>query len=127
MGRVVHFEIASENPELASAFYNNVFSWNVKQWADKDYWFLYTGDEEHPGINGAIEMKKPYKQGVINTIEVDNIDNTIALIQENGGKILTEKTEIPSVGTFCYFQDPEANVFVAMQAYKRWDIGMIHI
>lgn len=48
---------------------------------------------------------------------VASIDDTIAKITENGGRILVPKLEIPKVGVMVYFQDTEGNIFGAMQAY----------
>lgn len=55
MTRVIHFEIASDNPERAAKFYKEVFDWKIEKWEGPvDYWLVTTGKENEPGINGAI-------------------------------------------------------------------------
>ena len=49
------------------------------------------------------------------TIGVSNIDPVIRAITANGGKIVMERFQIPTVGTGVYFTDPEGNVACAMQ------------
>jgi len=49
------------------------------------------------------------------TIAVDDIDATIRAIEENGGRIGMARFTIPTVGTGCYFHDPEGNWAGAMQ------------
>ena len=35
MARVVHFELAADDPARAVAFYANVFGWQINQWGDQ--------------------------------------------------------------------------------------------
>jgi len=44
------------------------------------------------------------------TIDVANLDEIIRAIESNGGKLVTSKFHIPTVGTVAYFQDTEGNV-----------------
>jgi len=49
------------------------------------------------------------------TLGVDSIDEAIAAIEANGGKIVMPKFYIPTVGTLIYFEDTEGNIVGAMQ------------
>jgi predicted enzyme related to lactoylglutathione lyase len=47
MNRVIHFELAADNPERAIAFYGKTFGWKmVKGDGPADYWLIMTGPEE---------------------------------------------------------------------------------
>lgn len=116
MNRIVHFEIPSDNPEVASEFYNKAFGWNMKQWGEEAYWMATTGPDEKPGINGAIMKKRDPAQPVVNTIEVDSIDKSIFKIESYGGLIVVPKMAIPGVGWLAYFKDPDQNIFGVMQS-----------
>ncbi|HEY3420275.1 MAG TPA: VOC family protein [Methanomassiliicoccales archaeon] len=118
MPKVMHFEIAADDPKRAMAFYERVFGWKYEKYGDNsmEYWLVTAGEKSEPGINGAIQAKTQLPQSVISTIMVASIDDTIAKINTNGGKILVPKMEIPKVGTLVYFQDTEGNIFGAMQA-----------
>lgn len=115
MAKVIHFEIPAEDPERAAKFYEDVFGWEVHKWEGPfDYWLVTTGPEEEPGIHGAI-MTKEMGDTVRDTIQVDSLEEAMAKIEEKGGKMLTEKGDIPGVGSMAAFQDPEGNMMVIME------------
>ncbi len=49
------------------------------------------------------------------TISVDSVDETTAQIEANGGRIVTPKTQIPTVGWVVQFEDPEGNLACIMR------------
>ncbi len=60
MGRLVHFEIHVDDMERAKNFYGEVFGWRFEDWSEyagMPYFGAVTGDENEPGINGAL-MKR---------------------------------------------------------------------
>lgn len=110
MPRVVHFEIPADDPERAAKFYKEVFGWKIDKWEGPfDYWLVTTGEDDEPGINGAI-MAKEMGELVRNTIGVDSFDEYAKKIEAEGGKLLTEKMEIPGIGVMALFQDTEGNI-----------------
>lgn len=121
MGRIVHFEIHADDPQRAVDFYTQVFGWSVSRMGDMDYWLLATGDEA-PGIDGAIlprqgprpEVGAPVV-GAVNTVQVDDLDATLAAALERGAVMALDKMPIPGVGTVAYLLDPEANVVGVLQ------------
>jgi hypothetical protein len=110
MARVMHFEIPADDPNRAVKFYEKVFGWKIDKWEGGDYWIVTTGEDEEPGINGAIMPKQEGSMVVRNTITVDSFDEYIEKIKSEGGKMLTEKTDIPGIGEFVTFQDTEGNI-----------------
>ncbi|HPT75026.1 MAG TPA: VOC family protein, partial [Methanomassiliicoccaceae archaeon] len=61
MPRVIHFEIPAEDPERAVEFYKKVFGWKIDKWEGPiDYWLVMTGENDEPGINGAIHDNKNF-------------------------------------------------------------------
>ena len=115
MPRVVHFEIPADDPERAVEFYKKVFGWKIDKWEGPfDYWLVTTGEDDEPGINGAI-MSKEMGEMVKNTIGVDSFDEYAEKIEKAGGKMLMEKQTIPGIGTMAAFQDTEGNVSVIME------------
>lgn len=75
-----------------------------------------TGDQAKPGINGAITPREGSLGPTINTIDVPSFDEALEKIIASGGKALTDKMEIPGVGTMCYCEDVEGNKFGIMEA-----------
>ena len=116
MARVVHFELAADDPERATEFYKNVFDWQIQKWeGPQDYWLVTTGAKDTPGIDGAIMRRDPGMPAVVNTIDVESLDDMIATVTANGGTVVAAKMTIPHVGYFAYCKDTEGNTFGMMQ------------
>jgi hypothetical protein len=117
MPRVIHFEIGADDPERAVKFYETVFDWKIEKWAGpSDYWLISTGPESAPGIDGGLGKRDKDHQGTENTIGVDSVDETVAKIEANGGKVVIEKHAVPGVGWLAYCEDSEGNRFGLMQS-----------
>ena len=122
MARVVHFEIHADNPERAVKFYRDIFDWKINKWeGPADYWLITTGEDNVPGINGAIVQR----QGPINgdsviayvcTVDVPSVDAAIAAITSHGGTIALPKMAVPQVGWLAYAKDTEGNIFGVLQS-----------
>jgi len=117
MSKVIHFEIAAEKPERAMQFYESVFGWTFNHYEGQPYWLVKAGKDGEPGINGAIQPRRQQSQPVVNTINVESIDQTVKKIEKNGGVIIVPRTEVPGIGLMVYFKDTEGNVFCAMQPF----------
>jgi predicted enzyme related to lactoylglutathione lyase len=117
MPRVVHFEIPADDPQRATAFYGDVFGWQLQKWEGPiEYWLVTTGEDGAPGINGALMRRSPQFPGVVNTVDVPDVDEYVARIERAGGRIASPKAAIPGVGWLAYALDPEGNPFGIMQA-----------
>ena len=122
MGRLVHFELHADDPERAVAFYTSVFGWTVNRMGDMEYWLLTTGPDDEPGINGAILPRQGGRPdvgapivGMVNTVQVDDLDATLAKALELGAQMALDKMAIPGVGTVAYLIDTENNVVGVLQ------------
>lgn len=117
MPRVVHFEVPLSDPEKMAEFYRSVFAWDITKWdGPRDYWLATTGPEEEPGINGAFARKRDMiADGVILTVQVDSVEDTVRSITDAGGSRVTPRIAIPGIGYFSYCRDPEGNVIGIME------------
>ncbi|RDW15524.1 VOC family protein [Oceanobacillus chungangensis] len=105
MGRVIGFELNSQEPEKAEEFYSNVFGWEIAE-AQWDYWPVTTGDSVKPGINGGIgKGPNDYPHGIRIQIEVDSIDEAVAKAKDNGAMVVREKMEFAAF-YLAYLVDP---------------------
>ena len=118
MNRVIHFEIAADDPEQVAKFYHKVFGWKFEKWEGPfDYWLVTTGDDTEPGINGGLNRKmgtSPVR--TVNTIAVESVDAIIKKIVTNGGKVIREKTAIPGIGYLAYCEDSDGILFGIMES-----------
>ena len=122
MGRLVHFENLVEDPEDAVKFYKSVFGWEIATWGggEQSYWLITTGPDTVPGINGAI-MGNQFPQKVINTIDVDALDEMIEKVNAAGGKLVHGPSEVPGVGMHAYCEDSQGVMFGMMQSFEDMD------
>jgi hypothetical protein len=116
MPRIVHFEIPADDTGRAVDFYQKVFDWKIEKWdGPVDYWLVTTGEEDEPGINGAITERA--NLGVtVNTIDIPSLDESIAKVEAAGGKVVLSKVSVPGVGYMAYCSDSEGNVFGMMES-----------
>ncbi|MGJ5817110.1 VOC family protein [Paludibaculum fermentans] len=117
MARPVHFEIPADNTERAIAFYETLFGWKFSLWpGPMPYWLITTGPAEERGIDGGMIQRAHPGQGVVNTVDVKDIDASVATALANGAEMAVPKMAIPGVGWLVYCKDPEGNMFGMMQA-----------
>jgi predicted enzyme related to lactoylglutathione lyase len=119
MDKVVHFEIPVDDLERAKGFYSSVFGWQLQTMPDMDdYTIAMTTDVDQqtqsptqPGaINGALMKRSADAPAPVLTVQVDSVDTALKQIEAEGGSMLRPRTEIPGMGAFGYFRDPEGNV-----------------
>lgn len=112
MNRVVHFELAAENPERAAEFYRQAFGWEIKKWdGPQEYWLATTGAAGEIGIDGGILPRRPGAPPTIATIGVESVDAALQQVLRCGGKLALPKMAIPGVGYQAHCLDTEGVVF----------------
>jgi len=110
MGRpVVHWELMSRDPAKVSAFYEKIFGWKiqVQKLPDVEYRFVDTGGG---GINGGIlepPRERAWPGNMTLYIDVDDLAAYRDRVVKAGGKVHVEAQEVPGMGTFSLFTDPE--------------------
>ena len=119
MNPVVHFELPYENVERISKFYETVFGWKFTNLVEESGNYVLattTETDAKPGmpagaINGGFYPIKPDwpEQYPSIVIGVGNIQEAIALIKQNAGKVLGEPMNIPNFGIYVSFLDTEGN------------------
>jgi predicted enzyme related to lactoylglutathione lyase len=122
MGRVVHFDIHAADPERSREFYEQVFGWTFQQWGEQPYWVIFTGDDEHPGINGGLTTRRgdPPQPGApvnafVATVQVEDLDGALEAVPKAGGEIRVPRTPLPHVGWQAFVADPDGNLLGLMQ------------
>ena len=118
MRKVVHFEIPADDIERAKQFYSWVFGWELADMPELGYTVVRTTpvDEQtqlpsEPGaINGGMFRRSADAPSMpVLTIDVNSVDDALKEIEAAGGRVLRPRTEIPGMGAFAYFTDPEGN------------------
>jgi predicted enzyme related to lactoylglutathione lyase len=115
-----HFAVHADDVERARKFYETVMGWQFTAWGPPGFYLIKTGNGDEPGVGGALQGRREVVAGKPMfgfecTIGVASIDETVAAVEANGGKIVMPKFHIPTVGILIFFEDTEGNVVGAMQ------------
>ena len=115
-GRVVHFEVPFDDADRALRFYREIFGWQIQTMPEMGYNMVSTGPmgdqgPSEPGyIGGGMLQRQGPVTGSVITVEVDDIDATLAAVKEHGGNEVAGKMPVGDMGYAAYFEDSEGNV-----------------
>jgi predicted enzyme related to lactoylglutathione lyase len=129
MESVVHFEMPYENRNRMAKFYQTAFGWQTQMMGEEmgNYVLATTTESTDAGpikpgaINGGFYGKTPdmpmqYPSVVI---AVDDVKRSMSKVAAAGGQVLGEPMEIPGVGQYVSFVDPEGNRVSMLQPIPR--------
>jgi len=108
---VIHWELMSREPEKISAFYARTFGWKIDHRPELNYRIVETGAKD--GINGGIvkpDKPGPWPGNMLFYVLVDDLAEYRKKVVDAGGKIHVEEQEVPGMGSFCLFTDPEGRM-----------------
>ena len=114
--RVVHFEIPYDDQDRAHAFYADAFGWTLTSMPEMKYVLATTGPSDQgppsePGfINGGLLERGSPVQGPVITLDVEDIDDSLAKVEELGGATVAAKQPVGDIGFSAYFTDSEGNL-----------------
>ncbi len=125
---VVHFEMPYKNAKRVAKFYSTAFGWGMMDAGAKmgNYVVATTTETDKnmmvktPGnINGGFfprDPKQPGRNAPSVVIAVSGITKAIKDVKAAGGKIVGKPMDIPGVGRWVVFVDPEGNRVSLLQA-----------
>jgi predicted enzyme related to lactoylglutathione lyase len=118
--RLTHFAIHVDDIERAKRFYDGVFDWGFSSYGPSDFLQIKADQTENGELIGALQSRSysPVPEKLIGmecTIGVENIDDIVERVKNNGGQVLMPKTAIPYVGWIAKFLDSEGNLVCAME------------
>ena len=106
MATVEHFEIPADDVPRAKAFYGSIFGWSMTDW-DADNTMI----DKPPagGIGGDIHKRNVVPHPTV-VISVGNIEETLVLVEAQGGKRVGEIERLTDTDRYAYFSDTEGNI-----------------
>ena len=115
--RFRHFAINADDIPRAKSFYEQAFGLEFTPWGPPNFYQITNAGD---GVQGALHERRELVDGKrANTFEatlgVDDLTETIAAIEANGGKIVLQPFKIEGVGELIYFEDTEGNICGSMQ------------
>ena len=129
MDSVVHFEMPYDDAGRVAAFYRSAFGWNTEALgADMGHYVLATttatdakGPTTPGAINGGFFQRSADMPAQVPSVVISVADIRAAMdkVTSAGGNVLGEPMEIPGVGKYVSFMDPEGNRVSMLQPLPR--------
>lgn len=114
--RLRHFAINADDVDRARGFYGKVSGWGFTPWGPPGFYHVDGAGEGLSGsLQGRHEVNGEKMPGMELSFAVDDIAQTVAAVEGNGGTILMQPFHIEGVGHLIFFRDTEGNVAGAMQ------------
>jgi predicted enzyme related to lactoylglutathione lyase len=105
---IQHIEWTTRQPERLRAFFARLFDWKFRE-AMPGYTMI-------EGIGGIFDAPDPQMPlGVTPYVNVADLAGTEKRITEAGGRIHKSKQEVPGMGWFTIFSDPDGNMLALWQ------------
>lgn len=105
---IVHIEIPVKDIDTGGGFYGELFGWQTTPMPEMGYMTFAPGDGPGGGftkIDG--QMARPGE--VLIYVGTDDIDATLEQAESLGATTVQPRMEIPCIGWFGIFQDPNGN------------------
>lgn len=109
---IVHIEIPTADRHASAKFYGELFGWDMQDEPSMEYMMFQSGsvDGSFSPMGDYEDMNTSIEPGdVLLYIESDDIEADLERIEAQGGESVSPKTEIPNIGWFAYFKDPDGN------------------
>ena len=108
-GTWCHVEIGADDVARAKKFYGDCFGWTFRDIPEMEYALYETGEG---GIGGGMmKRNENMPRQMVNYAFVEDVEASAKRVEECGGAVVMEKTEVPGAGWFSVVSDPEGNVF----------------
>ncbi len=103
------FELLTSDVKGAKKFYKSLFGWKIAdvKMPGMKYTAISVGEEQVAGMMSLPPNAKKMPPIWGAYVTVDDVDATAEKAVKLGGKILVPPQDIPGVGRFCVFQDPQ--------------------
>lgn len=105
---IVHVEIPAQDQQATGAFYAELFGWQVQHVPELNYSFF--------SVDGGTGGGFPQADGELAVagkpliyVDTDDIRASLTRAEELGGRLIVPRTQIPGIGWFGIFEDPNGN------------------
>ena len=114
-------ELMTPDAKAATEFYTKVFGWKTESFPmpGMDYTVLVNNSEKIGGIMATPKEAEGTPPMWTGYVTVDDVDATAKKIEEEGGQLLVPPQDIPEVGRFTVFKDPQGACLAAITYAKQ--------
>lgn len=106
-GDITHVDIPVADAAAAQVFYGRLFGWEMAELPGFEGYPMWRAPNEVSG--GGLAPREDGFTQPRSYVEVDSIDETLALAVENGGEVIMAKAPISETSWWAVFADPDGN------------------
>jgi predicted enzyme related to lactoylglutathione lyase len=119
-GEFIWYELMTPDPEAAKAFYDSVVGWSIGESVAEYNGYRMIGRSDGGQAGGILPLTDEMREhGARPTwlgyVSVDDVDATVASIEQAGGKALMAPSDIPNVGRIAMVADPQGAPIYVMK------------
>ncbi len=107
-GDITHIDIPVTDMERAKHFYSTLFGWQIAAPPGFEDYPMWQAPNQISG--GGLAPRGDGFTQPRSYVEVDSIDETMALAQANGAREVMAKSPISETSWWAVFEDPDGNV-----------------
>lgn len=120
-GSFIWYELLTPDPVAAKTFYDAVVGWNIEAQPSGEMDYRMIGRADGGNAGGVMRLTDEMRgHGARPTwlgyIAVDDVDASVASIEQAGGKALMPAFDIPDIGRIALVADPQGVPFYVMRA-----------
>lgn len=106
-GDITHIDIPVGDSARATQFYSALFGWSIAEVPGFEGYPMWQAPNKISG--GGLAPRSPQFTTPRSYVEVDSIDDTLAVVLQQGGAVVVTKTPISETSWFAAFTDPDGN------------------
>ena len=107
-GDITHIDIPVTDLDQATAFYQTLFGWQITEAPGFEGYPMWQAPNKISG--GGLAPRDDSFTQPRSYVEVDSIDDTLALAVANGAEVVMGKNPIDETSWWAFFRDPDGNV-----------------
>jgi predicted enzyme related to lactoylglutathione lyase len=109
----VWFDLLANDPAAAIAFYTKLVGWSTTpfEMPDAPPYMMWTRGATPVG--GVMQQQPGQPTSWLAYVTVPDVDETLRTVERLGGRVLAPARDIPTVGRFAVFADPQGAVISA--------------
>jgi len=111
-GTLCWYELMTTDEKASGKFYTSLFGWNAAADDGAVNYTMFSRDDSPAG--GMIEIQPEWGEIPPNWMTyfaVADCDQTVELVKQSGGHILSEAKDVPEIGRFATCMDPQGAAF----------------
>ena len=106
-GDITHIDIPVSDVARATSFYSSLFGWDIEEVPGFEGYPMWQAPNTISG--GGLAPREDGFTAPRSYVEVDSVDDSLALARKLGGKVLMEKMEISPTSWWAVVEDTEGN------------------